>query len=395
MNNTQPTSPPRLPAPVAQSGFSLIELMVAVTISLLILVSLIAVYVNLSRSNSEMARTNIQIENGRFAIQLLQNDIAHAGFWGTYVPQFDDLSSVDEPVLASVAGGTVPTAVPDACLEYSVANWTNEYKNNLLGIAVHADEGVPSGCSAVVTNKKADTDVLVVRHAETCVVGAANCDPDTAGQLYLQSTLCSDESSTPYVLGDDAAGFTLTKKDCATPADKRRFGSTIYYIRDYAVTSGDGIPTLMRSQFDLDDASGSLGHQDATALIEGIEGFRVEFGIDNRSDTGASTNYTQQVIWADPTRLVSPTNRGDGIPDGAFVRCQAASPCTTAQLADAVAVRVYILARAREASPGHVDKKKYALGSAAEIGPFNDGFKRHVFSTTVRLNNISGRRETP
>jgi type IV pilus assembly protein PilW len=34
------------------------------------------------------------------------------------------------------------------------------------------------------------------------------------------------------------------------------------------------------------------------------------------------------------------------------------------------------------------------LGTAA-LGPFNDHYKRHVFSTSVRLTNISGRRETP
>ena len=42
--------------------------------------------------------------------------------------------------------------------------------------------------------------------------------------------------------------------DCAGlrgAAEKRKFVSNIYYIRDYAVTPGDGIPTLVRSQFDL------------------------------------------------------------------------------------------------------------------------------------------------
>ncbi len=45
------------------------------------------------------------------------------------------------------------------------------------------------------------------------------------------------------------------------------------------MTADDGIPTLVRSEFDL--ADGTLAHQAAVPLIEGIEGFRVEFGIDN------------------------------------------------------------------------------------------------------------------
>jgi type IV pilus assembly protein PilW len=35
------------------------------------------------------------------------------------------------------------------------------------------------------------------------------------------------------------------------------------------------------------------------------------------------------------------------------------------------------------------------LGSAAAVGPFNDGYKRHLFTQTIRLTNISMRRETP
>ena len=74
-----------------QRGFSLVELMISVTISLVILAGLSAMLVNVSRTNAEMAKSNSQIENGRFAVQVLENDLVHAGFWGEYVPQFDDL----------------------------------------------------------------------------------------------------------------------------------------------------------------------------------------------------------------------------------------------------------------------------------------------------------------
>lgn len=67
------------------------------------------VYVNLARANDEMAKTNSLIENGRSAIQILQNDLVHAGYWGGFVPQFDDLIFENVPA-------DVPAAVPDACL---------------------------------------------------------------------------------------------------------------------------------------------------------------------------------------------------------------------------------------------------------------------------------------
>ena len=53
------------------------------------------------------------------------------------------------------------------------------------------------------------------------------------------------------------------------------------------------------------------------------------------------------------------------------------------------------VARSREETQGYVDTKTYELGTAGTAGPFNDGFKRHVYSATIRLPNVAGRRERP
>ncbi len=455
-----------------QRGMSLIELMIAVTIGLIITAALGALFLGTYRTNQEMAKANSQIENGRFAMQLLQADIVHAGFWGGFAPQFDDLSF-------STAPGDVPNAVPNPCLDYSTP-WTADNVTNLIGIPVQAYATTPpagAGCvTNLATNKKANTDLLVLRHAETCVPGETNCEADTAGKLYFQSTQCEaelsssvkgatattitlddfsstvddfyvnrsirivsgtgagqtrlisaydgstkiatlapapalpwttpipDAATSKYTFGFgyllDTAGFGIFhKRNCTTVADKRKFISNIYYIRDYARTVGDGIPTLMISQFDLNGTT--LAHQAAVPLIENIEGFKVLLGIDSISDNGTNiitngdpTNlYTAAIKWLDDTNLISPVNRGDGIPD-TFVSCTDAVPCTFEQLSHVVAVKVFVLARAETITPGYTDSKTYTLGSTT-LGPFNDGFKRHVFSTTVRVNNVSGRRETP
>jgi type IV pilus assembly protein PilW len=412
---------------LAQYGFSLIELMVAVTLGLLIMTALVSLFINTSRTNTEMAKTYSQIENGRFVMQLLQNDLVHAGFWGGYVPEFDDLtaSATDAPEDVPSTDVTInptydplddPMLVP--CEQFT--SWDTTFRKFAIGIPTQAYDAVPSGCTGVITNKKTNSDVLIIRHASTCLPGVDNCEADTAGKLYFQFSRCETEiSDTPpliYVL--DTIDFTLKKKNCTISgagandgyANKRKFISYIYYIRDFSTTAGDGIPTLMRSEFDNDN--GTLAFQPAVPLVNGIESLRVEFGIDNISDASiniinsptASNRYTAAVKWADPDNLVSPVNRGDGSPDTDYVRCTTASPCTVAQMANVVAVKLYILARSDRSSPGYTDTKTYCLGTpdtdgscptASELGPFNDSFKRHVFSTTVRLNNISGRRETP
>lgn len=383
------------------AGFSMVELMVAIVLSMLVILALTSLFMNVNRTNTELAKTSSQIENGRFALQILQEDVAHAGFWGEYVPEFDNLTSKASPVGTPALMPTTPREVPNPCTAY--VDWTEQHQHNLIGIPVQAyRETVPAGdaCDGDFSaSRKAGTDLLVVRHAETCVAGSGgNCDAVDGAGLYFQASrtynnycvtpLTSDTK--PFVLSNVAGDFDAMKeKDCATHVDRRRkFISNIYYIRDYAITEGDGIPTLMLSAQD-----GSLSHRQGVALIEGIEGFHVELGIDNKSDSGADVDYANGIVWANASNLTSPTNRGDGVPD-TYISCTDAVPCTAAQLANTVAVKLYVLARADSVTTGYTDSKTYALGTLA-MGPFNDSYKRHVFSTTVRIHNVAGRRLTP
>ena len=395
-------------ATLVQRGFTLVELMIAMTLGLLLLGVLLLVFLSVSRTNTEMTKTNGLIENGRFAINLLQEDIAHGGYWGGYVPNFDNLISSAVPADAPSA------TAPDPCLAFSTANWTTAYKTSLLGIPAQSYDVVPAGCTTLITDKAANTDVLVIRHANLCAVGATSCEVLNNGKVYFQASFCEAETTATipvrYELGNTAANFTLKKRGCTgtppgtvgTLTDKYKFVSNIYYIRTYAVSSGDGIPTLVRSTFDLTGTTPAFGTP--VALIEGIEGFKVEMGLDNKGRCNTTNNYTTAVAFVRPSTCAVdsvvtanntlPSNRGDGVPEFPFVRCTTSAGCTGTQLTDLVAVKIYVLTRSKETAPGYVDSKSYALGSTT-LGPFTDGYKRHVFTNTVRLNNISGRRETP
>lgn len=364
-----------------QYGFTLVELMVAVTIGLIIMAGVLSLYLNLSRANDDMAKTNALIENGRFAVGLIQEDLAHAGFWNGYVPQFDDLSSDDDPM-------DVPDALPPVCADF--ASWTPQDRTNALGIVVQSYSAVPAGCSAVVSDLASNSDVLVVRHVETCSPGVGNCDALSAGKVYFQASFCDGEVATPYEFG--TSGFVLHNRDCTTFAERRKFVMDLYYVRDYAVTAGDGIPTLVRSSFDSSGGASPVNAlQPPVPLIEGIEAFRVELGIDSVSDSGDLVDYRLGVHWADGTRT-SPTNRGDGSPDS-FIHCGAGS-CTKDELINVVGARLFILARTRSATPGYSSAMTYALGSTT-LGPFTDGYKRHLFTSSATLVNVSRRRQTP
>ena len=486
MNQLKPTmarSAGRLAAPAVQRGLSLIELMISIGISMVILAGLMTMLVNVTTTNNELAKANAQIENGRFAVQLIESEVVHAGFWGGFVPQFDDVN------WAAVPGDT-PTQIPDPCLAYPAAGWTFDHMNNLVGIALQSSDAAPGDC--VLANKKAGTDVLVVRHADTCITGAAGCDTTVNGKMYFQTSRCAaatvgtaragststtivlqaathttTTSTTPnayagmsirltggtgggqtktvtaynavtntatisgtwstvpdvtttYAIAENTlstSGLTLKQRgsDCGTAAvaEVRKYVSNIYYVRDYANTVGDGIPTLVRSEYDPTGPP-ALAHQAAQALVEGIEGFAVELGIDNKV---TRCNPNTNVVYGEINKVnpltctvatetednTLPTNRGDGNPD-LYRRCTTADPCTAQQLTNVVAAKIYLLVRNTQPTSGYQDAKTYCMAgrpangvcpTGQTFGPFLDGFKRHLFTTTVRLTNVSGRRETP
>jgi type IV pilus assembly protein PilW len=338
-----------------QRGLSLIELMVAITIGMVVMAALLALYVNVSRTNNEMAKANRQIENGRFAIQILQGDVIHAGFWGR-------LGYSQPPAPAFAA----PSAVPDPCV---TVGWSAAHKTNLLAIPVQGyadDSTLGAGCK--VSGLLDTSDVMVIRHANTCTAGSAGCDGGSDTGPHIQVSACQNGSPAPeaaYAI--DAAAFPLREKDCATIAARRKVISNIYYLAE-----SNGQPTLMRAALTNGEYS------NPQPLIEGIEAFRVEYGIDTLGRNGLA---------------ISATNPPDGSADE-YVSCPAAG-CTLAQLSNLVSAKIHVLARNLETTPGYTDTKTYRLGDAAELGPFDDGYKRHVFSTTVRLVNVSGRREIP
>lgn len=342
---------------VCHAGVTLIELMVAMVIGLVILLALLTLFLNTSRTNTEMARANALIENGRFAIQLLQNDLIHAGFWGEL-----DYTSDPPPTFA------VPAAIPEPCLP--VANWDSAYTDNLLGIPVQAfaDGSTLGACG--VTGVLGTSEVLVVRHASTCLAGTAGCDGTGPN---IQVSTCRDDTSPEalYVVAPHTGTFPLRLRNCTAVAPRRKVVTNIYYL-----ANSGGLPTLMRA---------SLGNGVWSApqpMIDGIEHFRIEYGVDNRARNGL---------------CIDGANPPDGSADE-FISAGEADSCGLTeleQLANVVAVKVHFIARSLEPSPGHTDNNTYQLGATPAIEPAGDNFKRQVFSTTVRLVNPSGRREQP
>ena len=340
----------------AQRGFTLIEMMVGITLGLIVLASVSTVFVNVSSNRRDMERTGRQIENGRFAVQLLADDIVNAGYFGEFDPR--DVGP--------------PTTRPDPCSTSAA-----DMKNMVL---MHV-QGYPAGATmpSCISDVRTGTAVIAIRRAATCIAGDANCDVATAGQIYFQSTLCNTELadvpfSTTYVAAalpsSGSAPFTLHKHDCAAAASLRSYVMHIYFIANNN-DPGDGVPTLKRAEL------GANGTFSIVPLVEGIENLQFEYGLDTNGDG------MPDAVSADP---------------GTYNGC-AADPCYIANWLNAMTAKIHLLSRSIDATPGYTDTKTYDLGLQADgtqrtDGPFNDGFKRHAYTGTIRMNNPAGRRET-
>lgn len=335
----------------SQRGLSLIELMISITIGLIILVALSTLFINQSRSRIELDKSNRMIDNGRYALQLLTDDLRLAGFYGEFTP----VSGVP----------AVPASLPDPC-STSPSNMAAALQLSIQGY----DAATPTSnissppCGLTYTagsdlTLKPGSDIVVVRHTSTAIPIAQTAA--VSGKFYLQASLCQFDSS-PVVISTTPANFTLRKLNCTSTstapyADLRQFMVDVYYVSpNDKVTAGvgDGVPTLKRME--LDPVTNAFV---VKPLVEGIDFMQLDYGMDTT---------------------------GDGIADSYIT-----SPAAT-DWPDVVAVKMNLLARNTETTKGYTDNKTYSLGSAGSVTP-NDNYKRHSYSQYIRLINPAGRRE--
>ena len=212
-----------------QRGFSLVELMVALTIGLMLLTGLTAILVNSSGSRDESDRANRQLENGRYAMEVLISDLRNAGYFAEF----------DPTVLAAPAS----LAAVDVCAT-SVADLKSNLPLHVQGVN---DKASTPSC---ISDVRDVTDILAIRRVSVCVAGSAGCDGIAAGAPYFQASLCASPAELEsmnvndyFDLDTDITALTRTERDCATAADIHRYETNIYFIANND-NAGDGIPTL-------------------------------------------------------------------------------------------------------------------------------------------------------
>jgi type IV pilus assembly protein PilW len=342
--------------PSASRGYTLIELVIAMAIGLVILLALMMMFSSNSGNQQELERTVRQLENARFALDTLTEDVMHAGFYSDLNPNRADppaiYTSPDPCAILTTAQGWV---APDPAI------------GTALQLPRHA-EGIPAATAvACLGNRRANTEAIVIRRAETGPTIPLATAAARPANLYLQTARCRDEMRPPQVRISAApttnpqGTFNLLAADCASgsfnDAVRRLLQRTYYVATCNDCANNDNIPTLKRVEM----VDGALR---TTSIAEGVENLQFEFGIDTNDD---------------------------GIPDNILT----ADAVPAADWSNVVSVRMHVLTRSTQRSTGFVETRTYELGPNVTLLPaaLTDGFKRNLLAATVRVNNVGSRRE--
>lgn len=316
----------------AQRGLSMVELLVAMAISVIISFGVVNLFLQSKVSFLQDEETSRLQENGRWALRYLARELSMTGFYG---PVIDGTSVASGLIVASDCdtGWALDAGVPF------------EHLNDVTAASAVAAYGCLASGDVL-----AGTDIVAVRRTKDApaMIDGAVAEAPEDHAVYLRIEQFGVDAH--LVRGSD---LSLADKTAGSGVDAWEYYPQLLFIRPYADAVGDGIPTLCTKMLTRDEAT--LKVDTTECLVEGVENLQVEFGI----DTSVPPDYAADFYTATPT---------------------------AAQLEQAVNAHIYILARTVNEVTGYVNDKTYNLG-ATTVAAANDGHYRRMMQTTVVLRN--------
>jgi len=377
-----------------QSGFGIIELMIALLLGIIIMLGVSEVATNNSKTRWEIERVGRQIDNATYALRVIEADLANAAFWGE--SRNMDAGTEPPPIcLDDGAGGTV--AIAAAMLEaqgYPIQG--GHIYEAPYNIAPYDEINCPPAADPLVP--KPGTDYIAIRRASSCAEGTTDCAV-FGSNFHLQVNACFDQDNpadTERVeISDNQVDLDSTTRNCADLAPMYQFLNRIYYVNDQ--------DQLVRAELVAD------GYPEPTVLVDNVEMLRFEYGLDTDGDG-------QEDLPADPD------NPYPSEPD---TETNGAAAAEVVRWKDVVRVTIVLVVRSAEASLGFRDEKVYDLtrlkydystvpaGKSVDVDdpttycvnlpprPACDvtipdefaNYRRQLYSRTVGLRNVAGRRE--
>jgi type IV pilus assembly protein PilW len=315
-----------------QAGFSVVELMIAMLLSMALAGAIISVFTNNSYSFKQDENIGRMQDDARHALREIAFDISMAGHYADlHIP-----STVAYDGDLTISQDCGPVGQVNWMYQATEAGTGNSL--SLMAIDNATNATVAAAHSCFIGGELLDgTDVVSIKRVAGAEAGALS-----ANAAYLRT------NGTVGVMFSGVAP-TAPPVVVAAPRADWAFRPTIYYIRQFANAPGDNIPTLCRKAL-----RGAGPGMTTECIATGIENLQVEYGIDTTEDGHPN------VFLSNPT---------------------------LAQMQTVVSARVFVVARTTEIDTRYTNNKTYTVSNAPDFVP-GDSFHRRVFSTSVSIQNI-------
>jgi len=229
-----------------QSGFSLIELLVAVTLGLFLMAALVEVLLSGNRSFTSANHLSRLQENGRIATGMIVTDLKRAGYMGGN-SEIDQILGSEGPITPAISCPTADTT------------WGRMVTQRVTGL-----DDTNAGYACIPNSSYLRGDILTVRLASPWIVTGAL----SANQIYLRTSMFEGK----IFKGSDTADINNVVSD--TPQSVHDLLSYSYYVGDSGRTcSGAAVPSLFRVRL------GPTGQPLTDELLPGVEHFQVPYGV--------------------------------------------------------------------------------------------------------------------
>ncbi len=262
-----------------QSGFSLIELLIAITLGLVLTAGLISVFVSSKQGYRVQESRGRMQENVRFSMEYLSQAVRLADFFGSA-----------QPATVTVLGTPSYTGA-GGCENGWLIN-PNEGLRGYGGGTTYPGDGLPSDClNSSTVAYIPSSDVLAVRYADpsagfTEATFTANLADATAktsmltnGKYFLR-VLAGARGVIFDADADSGTGITALPDPGSAPGAllNYRFKSEVFYLGNFTPTGASvATPTLHCKCTTVNGVT-------ARQLVEGVEMMKFDYGIDSNDD---------------------------------------------------------------------------------------------------------------
>ncbi|MBI1424658.1 MAG: prepilin-type N-terminal cleavage/methylation domain-containing protein [Gammaproteobacteria bacterium] len=309
--------------PQIQQGVTLVELMVAMAISLIVLLAVGTVYTTTKRTYSVQDDFSRMQENALFAFQTMTQDISTAGFAGCS-PQINNLlntTAANSGLFNYVDGvygwdykNTDPGdtyTINSLATTVTASNWSD---NSGLGLHTSLSQKVVPGTDVLVMKSGRELTTLV----PTADIKPADIKVQFAGPTLMPQgavILLSDCNKADLFMNSDAIGDSTLARDTtcgsAKPCNSGAPWSHVYKsaeVRVLASTSRayyigigtNGEPSLFRYNYDQGDTGAS-----PEELVTGVENMQILYGESLNGEPFKPTRYIPFNSVTNPANIVS------------------------------------------------------------------------------------------